>query len=284
MPNIAESVEKTAKIFNSAEIDDPRREAASLLCFALARDRVFLIAHPEYELRDDEAELFDLIVKRRASREPFHHITGVKEFYGLDFLVSPDVLIPRPETEMLVAKGIEILRGLDSPVFCEVGVGSGCIAVSLVHHVESATAVGLDISKAAIAIARSNADNYQVSDRLRLQLSDVYSGLFNERFHLIVSNPPYIPAEDIAGLQPEVRDFEPRAALTDDGSGLSIIEKIVRQAPTYLNTGGFLVLEIGIDQAGQIRNMFDPEIWSRVEIVQDFQGIPRMVCAALVLQ
>ena len=282
MSNIAESLDKAAAILFSAEIANPRRETASLLCFALGKDRAFLIAHPEHELNRDEAESFDSVVKRRANREPFHHITGVKEFYGLDFVVSPDVLIPRPETEMLVAKSIKILSHIDKPVFCEIGVGSGCIAISILHHLLSATAVGLDISEAAVAIASRNATNHDVQERLRLVNSDIFGGLNHQSFDLIVSNPPYIPVEDIAGLQPEVKDFEPHLALTDGAGGLSVIEKILRKSPRFLKSGSPLVMEIGIGQAGAVRAMFDPDLWRSVEIVPDFQAIPRMVCAVLV--
>ena len=281
MSNISESLNKAAAVLLSAEIDDPRREATSLLCFALGKDRTFLIAHPEYELDRDEADLFDSVVKRRANREPFHHITGVKEFYGLDFIVSPDVLIPRPETEMLVAKSINILSLIDKPVFCEIGVGSGCIAISILRHVLPATAVGLDISEAAVAIASRNATNHDVQERLRLVNSDIFGGLKHQSFDLIVSNPPYIPVEDIASLQPEVKDFEPHLALTDGAGGLSVIEKIIIESPRFLKSGCPLVMEIGIGQAGAVRAMFDPDLWRSVEIVPDFQAIPRMVCAVL---
>lgn len=282
MPNITESLEKADILLASVQIPESRREAGSLLCFVLKKDRVFLIAHPEYELQVDEAELFDSIVKRRANREPFHHITGVKEFFGLDFVVSPDVLIPRPETEMLVARSIELLSRLDSPRFCEVGVGSGCIAVSVLHNISSTYGVGLEISEAAIGVARRNAANHDVLDRLTLLQSDVFDELDQERFDLIVSNPPYIPAKDIAGLQPEVKDFEPQTALTDGGSGLSVIEKIVRRSPTFLTPGGLLLLEIGINQSAAITEMFNPKVWDEIRTVPDFHGIPRMVCAVLI--
>ncbi len=284
MPNIAESLANAATILKAAEIADPRREASSLLCFAIGKDRTFLIAHPEYKLQAHELGLFDSIVKRRAHREPFHHITGIKEFFGLDFQVSPDVLIPRPETEMLVAKSIEVLGEKTLPVFCEVGIGSGCIAISVLYHLLTASAVGLDISEAAINIARRNADHYQVLDRLQLLPSDVFSGLPSERFDLIVSNPPYIPFENIANLQRDVRDFEPRLALTDGGNGLSMIERIVQRSPDFLKPCGSLVLEIGINQAGDVKEMFDTEIWAEVQILPDFQGIPRMVCAVTALR
>ena len=284
MSNIAESLELASIILSAAEIVDSRREASSLLCLALGKDRSFLIAHPEYVLKADEAAFFHSIVKRRSDREPFHHITGVKEFYGLDFQVSPDVLIPRPETEMLVARSIEILTAKEGSSFCEVGVGSGCIAIAVLHHLPHASAVGLDISETAIAIARRNAEHHRVLDRLRLLRSDIFNGLGHEPFDLIVSNPPYIPFEDIAGLQREVRDFEPHLALTDGGNGLSVIEKISQQSPAYLKPHGYLLFEIGIDQVEDVNAMFDPKIWTNVEIVPDFQGIPRMVCAGPILQ
>ncbi len=283
MSNIAESLVKAAAALKSAKIENPRREAASLLCFAIGKDRTFLIAHPEYGLKADEAGFFHSIVKRRADREPFHHITGIKEFYGLDFHVSPDVLIPRPETEMLVAKSIEILTAKEGASFCEVGVGSGCIAISVLCHLPDATAVGVDVSERAIAVARRNAEHHHVMDRVQLLLSDVFSGMGQERIDLIVSNPPYIPIEDIAGLQPEVRDFEPHLALTDGGTGLSVIEKIIQQSPAHLKPHGYLLFEIGINQSEAVIAMFDPKIWTNVDFVSDFQGIPRMVCAELIL-
>lgn len=281
MSNIASSLDRAATELRSAKITDPLREATSLLCFALGKERTFLIAHPEYELNRDETESFDSVVKRRANREPFHHITGVKEFYGLDFVVSPDVLIPRPETEMLVAKSINVLSQMDKPVFCEIGVGSGCIAISILRRVPFATAAGLDISEAAVAIASFNATNHDVQTRLRLFHSDIFSAVKHQSFDLIVSNPPYIPVDDIAGLQPEVKDFEPHLALTDGAGGLSVIEKIIRESPRFLKSSSPLLMEIGIGQAGAVRAMFDPGLWRSVEIVPDFQAIPRMVCAVL---
>ena len=183
---------------------------------------------------------------------------------------------------MLVEKSIGLLAGMDAPVFCDVGVGSGCIAISVLHHVPSATAIGLDISDAALAVTRRNAQIHDVHDRLRLLHSDVFSGLKEEHFDLIVSNPPYIPVKDLAGLQVEVRDFEPHLALTDGAGGLSIIEKIIRQSPPFLKPGGSLVLEIGINQSEAVNNMFTPKTWTDIHFVPDFQGISRMVYAELI--
>ncbi|MDQ3491486.1 MAG: peptide chain release factor N(5)-glutamine methyltransferase [Acidobacteriota bacterium] len=260
---------------------EPRREASLLLAATLQKNKTFLIAHPEYEPEKDEVSLFRSFIARRAGREPFHYITGVKEFYGFDFEVSPDVLIPRPETEMLVGNSIAILHERDRPGFCEVGIGSGCISVSILVKVEFATATGVDISEKALKIAKSNAEKHSVIDRLELRHSDIFTALSAESFDLIVSNPPYIPKKDMPGLQREVRDFEPHIALSDDGDGLAKIDLIVRQSPKFLKPGGFLVMEMGIGQETAVKAMFENNNWESVEILPDFQGIPRMVRARI---
>lgn len=262
-------------------VGEPRREAHSLLAFALQKDKTFLIAHPEYELSGAEETRFREFFERRARREPFQHITGRQEFYGLDFIVTKDVLIPRPETELIVENAIEILKDEENPIFCEVGVGSGCISISILHKVKTATATGLDISEKAIEITGLNAKNNGVTNRLELKISDVFAALETEKFDLIVSNPPYIPGADVQTLQAEVRDFEPLQALTDNRDGLSIIEKIVAQSPQYLKPEGFLLMEIGFDQADKARKMFAPETWQSVEILPDLQAIPRTVKSRL---
>ncbi|HEY0428955.1 MAG TPA: peptide chain release factor N(5)-glutamine methyltransferase [Pyrinomonadaceae bacterium] len=276
---ISEILKSATDILQSSGILDARREAASLLTFALEKDKTFLIAHSEYELSVAEESHFLEFLRRRARREPLQYITGRQEFFGLDFAVSPDVLIPRPETELIVENAIEILRGKTDAFFCEVGVGSGCISISILHETKTARAVGLDVSQKALQIAAKNAEKNNVAERLKLAISDVFGVLQNERFDLIVSNPPYIASEDFASLQAEVRDFEPRFALTDDKDGLSIIEKIVRRAPEFLKPSGFLLLEIGFNQAEKVSKMFSPEIWQTFEILPDLQGIPRTVKA-----
>ena len=279
MPNVAEALNEATKILQASGIAEPRREANSLLAFALGKDRTFLITHSDYNLSGAEETSFRAVLQRRAAREPFQYITGKQEFYGLDFIVTPAVLIPRPETEMIVEAAIEILRTPESPRFCEVGVGSGCISVAILHNVPKASAIGLDISEKALEIAQLNAKNQAVLERLELKVSDVFDFLTDEKFDLIVSNPPYVPRKDIEGLQAEVRDFEPLNALTDGGYGLSIVEKIIREAPEFLNPKGFLLMEIGFSQSEEVKNMFDRKIWRFVEFLPDLQGIPRMVKA-----
>jgi release factor glutamine methyltransferase len=281
MPNIAETLLRATEILRASGIAEPRREASSLLAFALRKDRTFLIIHNNYELSGDEETAFATVLQRRARREPLQYITGKQEFYGLGFTVTPAVLIPRPETEMIVENAIEILKPQKNARFCEIGVGSGCISVSILHELETASARGADVSERALEIARLNAETHRVLERLTLEISDVFDSLTGETFDLIVSNPPYIPRQEIEDLQSEVRDFEPLNALTDGGNGLSIVEKIVRDAPRFLKPGGFLLMEIGFGQAAAVKALFAPEIWQAVEILPDLQGIPRTVKARI---
>ena len=279
MPNISETLKKAAEILHRSEIADPRREANSLLAYALEKDRSFLIAHPDYELSVEEESRFRDFLHRRAMREPLQYIRGKQEFYNLIFTVTPDVLIPRPETELIVEAAIEILDEKENPVICEVGVGSGCISIAILHEIKTSVAIGLEISEKALEIARINAENNKVSDRIELKISDVFEALKEEKFDLIVSNPPYVPSEDFAELQTEVRDFEPRMALTDGKNGLSIIEKIIIEAPKFLKSGGYLLIEIGFNQSNKVRETFDMNLWRAIEFLPDLQGIPRTLKA-----
>ena len=281
MSSLADKLAEAVPILRRSGVAEPRREASSLLSLAVGRDRTFLITHPEYALQPHEIESFDNLVKRRASREPFQYLAGTTEFYGLEFIVTPDVLIPRPETEMVVERTIAILGGHSHPLFCEVGIGSGCIAISVLHDLERTKACGLDISPAALAVARRNAEINGVSDRLELCESDVFSALGDERFDLILSNPPYVPDDDLAGLQPEVRDFEPHVALFGGPEGLSVITQVVDGAHRFLKQQGHLLLEIGFGQSDRVASMFDASLWKRPTVHSDFQGIPRLVEAKL---
>lgn len=282
MTSIAESLIKAGSILAANGVAEPRREAVSLLMLAMERDRTFLYAHPESALSSDELKNFDSLVQRRAKREPLQYISGVQEFYGLDFEVTPDVLIPRPETELLVERSIEILSHRSDKRFCEVGTGSGCIAVSILRRVAGSSAVGLDVSHEALVIARRNADKHDVGDRLRLSESDLFSALADEKFDLILSNPPYVPDGDITRLQPEVRDFEPRLALMGGPDGLSVIRGIVTHAPRFLRPGGVLLMEIGLDQSEKVVEMFDLSRWRSPELFPDLQGIPRLLFCELI--
>lgn len=279
---IGELLSEAAAELSSAGVPDAVAQARDLLVLATGLEKVFIIAHPEHLLSEETSGDYFELVKRRASREPFQQIARRQEFYGLEFLVTPDVMIPRPETELIVEEGIRLLEGIESPSVCEVGTGSGCIVISLLNELKQATAVGLEVSEAAREVTLSNARSIGVADRLDLRNSDVFGALASgERFDLIVSNPPYVPIDDVATLQPEVRDHEPLVALTDGSTGLTIIEKIILEAPAHLRSGGWLLLEIGFNQSPRVLRMFDPDVWAAAEAFPDLQGIPRMIRASL---
>lgn len=273
---ILDLINKSTTRLSDACVADPRREASSLLAFTLDKPSAFLIAHPEYELTGDEAARFESYITRRANREPFQYISGRQEFYGLEFEVTPDVLIPRPETEILVEEAINELNKLKEPTFCEVGVGSGCISVSILHNVPNATAVATDISEKAIAVARRNAGKHGVADRLTCIEGDLFAGV-NQKFDIIVSNPPYIPYADLTDMQKEVRDFEPHNALFAGTEGLDIVRRIIDEALEHLNPGGLLMIEIGFGQSELLRDLVDQTIWSKPEFLPDLQGIDRIL-------
>lgn len=278
---IAESLMLAAQKLRDAGVAQPEREAASLLMFTLGRDRTFLFAHNEYKLTTDESITFDRGVARREAREPFQHIVGKQEFYGLDFEVSPDVLIPRPETELLVEAAVDAARTNKITRILEVGTGSGCIVISVLHSVPTATATAVDISQKALEIAMKNAVKHAVAERIEFLISDIYDAIGDGRFDVIVSNPPYIPADDIPELQAEVRDFDPITALTDGADGLSIIRRIVADAPRFLSKDGEIMIEIGFGQAADVREMFDRDIWLEPLFINDLQGIARVVIVRL---
>lgn len=280
---IAEALREAADVLRAAGLEEPRREAALLFTDVSGRDRAYLFAHDDEGIADETLTRFRSAVARRAAGEPTQYITGRQEFYGLEFEVTPDVLIPRPETELLVETTLELLKDEPAPSFCDVGTGSGCVAVSLLHERRDARAVALDISAAALRIAARNAARHGVADRLTLLHSDCFEALRSNSndadtsFRVIVSNPPYVPERDIEGLQREVRDHEPRAALTPGGDGLSVIRRLVVESSDFLTTGGHLLFEIGFNQHEEVTALIDPRVWTRLDTRQDLQGIPRAV-------
>jgi release factor glutamine methyltransferase len=275
---IGDGLIDAASRLNSSGVTEPRREASSLLALALQKPKAFLIAHPEYKLTDEEQRTYESVVARREKREPFQYITGRQEFWGLEFEVAPGVLIPRPETELLVEAAVEHLKGYDALTFAEAGIGSGCISVSILRTLPNVSAIATDISQAAIDIAEKNAARHGVADRLEIRKTDLLEGLVGP-FELIVSNPPYIPDGDIDSLQPEVRDFEPRGALAGGSDGLDIIRRLVRDSGHILNVRGVLMMEIGAGQATAVASLFDSREWGSPEFRYDLQAIPRVVIA-----
>ena len=279
--SIATAVVGAAQVLRKAGVAEARREAGSLLAHVLQRDRTFLITHAEEFVNDADFHLLRRLVARRAAGEPLQYITNRQEFYKLEFEVTPDVLIPRPETELLVETALEILgdAGDRTPLVCDVGTGSGCVAISLLHEMPEARAVAVDISPPALHVAARNATRHAVAARLMPVASDCFAALDSSRaaFFVIVSNPPYIAEAEMNDLQREVRDYEPRGALTPGGDGLSIIRRLLADAPSFLRPGGHLLFEIGFNQHEAVSRLVNAQAWTLLDIRRDLQGIPRTV-------
>ena len=279
MNSIADLLQEAARMLNDAGVPEARREAGSLLSHVIAKDRTFLISHADDLVGDTDVARFRGAVERRAKGEPLQYITGLQDFYGREFRVTPDVLIPRPETELLVEAAIEKIAGVTSPLICDVGTGSGCIAITLLCERTDARAIAVDVSEAALEIAQDNARRLGVRERITFKISDCFAAVEPAAFDLVVSNPPYVSAGALTGLQREVRDHEPLVALSPGGDGLGVIRRLVRDAPAFLKNDGYLMMEIGFDQGERVRELIDDERWVLEEVRPDLQCIPRIVLA-----
>ena len=254
---------------------EPRRDAELLLRRVLCKDRAWLLTHPDETLTPAQAGQYEQWLTRRAHHEPIQYITGEQEFYGLSFHVTPAVLIPRPETEHLVEAALARIPGNKPSRIIDVGTGSGAIAIALAHMRPQAKITALDLSPAALAIARENAE--RLNTPVRFLESDLLQAVSGETFDLIASNPPYVPESEV--LEPQVRDYEPASALYAGVHGLDIYQRLIPQARAALNPGGWLLMEIGHGQREALAALLQD--WPEVSFVDDLQGIPRVACARL---
>ena len=263
-------------------LSTPRLDAEVLLAETMGVDRVALYTHFDQPLHPEELVRFKKLLQRRLQREPVAYIIGRREFWSLTFKVTPDVLIPRPETEILVA---EALKVLSSPArttrpfrILEMGTGSGAISVALAREFPSAWLVATDLSAKALAVAQENASRLGVGERIQFLRGDLFVPLEKEStFELIITNPPYIAEEDFPSLPPEVRGFEPRLALDGGKDGLNFFRRVLPRVGEFLNPGGWFLAEIGAGQAGKIRQIAEgePELVS-CGFVPDLAGIKRV--------
>ena len=267
---------KATRRLAEAAIPDPGRDARRLLAHVLkvppGRLTLFL---PEPMARE-HALLFDAIIESRAAHVPVSHITGRRLFYGRDFLVTPEVLDPRPETEILIEAA---LAGPFSRVL-DLGTGSGCILLTLLSEREGATGIGTDLSEEALEVAFWNRNALRLEARAALARGSWFGALGEddrERFDLIVSNPPYIALDEMADLSPEVREHEPRMALTDEGDGLTAYRSIAKGAASHLLPGGRLMVEIGPSQGGAVADLFRAAGLEEVSVITDLDGRDRVV-------
>lgn len=267
----------------SHSIENPEVDTKWLLLDHLNLTSIDYILGQNKEVEAEIGNGFMALIERRAAGEPVQYICGYQEFMGLTFSVNPNVLIPRQDTEVLVELVLNN-NEIDSGNLMDIGTGSGCISISLLKNLKSWTGLAIDISEGALNTARHNAEQIGVNERLTFIQSDLFEKLEEKdynRFDIIVSNPPYIPREDVKTLMQEVHDHEPHSALDGGEDGLDFYRIITKEGKKFLKKGGYLYYEIGIHQSEDVKNIFEENGYSSIQVVKDLAGIARVVCGKL---
>jgi release factor glutamine methyltransferase len=282
LPTITQAIAEGAARFRASQVIEERRTAGLLLCHALGIDRTHLLTRSEEQIARSDYEAYLRLVERRAAGEPLQYITGHQEFYGLDFMVTPAVLIPRPETEFLVERVVSIANDFPkgvSPRIVDIGTGSGCIAITLAVHLSRARVIATDISGAALEVARANAQRHRVGDRIQFIEGDALEPLarlgLEGKVDVLASNPPYVEEATSELVQREVREWEPHEALFAGADGLDFYRRLLPDAPQCLKPGGHLVCEIGYGQLDAILELAGDSGLEVVDVTKDLQGLPR---------
>jgi release factor glutamine methyltransferase len=274
---LKEALASAISRLTAQDVPSPRMNAELLLIFILECDRAYLFAHPERALSDDELSRYEAVLAERIRGVPAQYITGHQEFWGMDLIVSPAILIPRPETEHLIETVLDLSSARDGGIrIVDVGTGSGCIALALAKELANAEIDATDISLAALEIARANAVRLQLEDRIHFRQSDLLAGL-NPPFDFVISNPPYVGESEADQVQLEVRKFEPHDAVFAGPTGLEVIMRLIPQAHATLRPGGWLLMEISGTIAEQVKGLLKD--WDEVQIKPDLQSIPRVAMA-----
>lgn len=258
-------------------VGSPRMNAEVLLMFVLACNRAYLYAHPERELSAEEEARYQEALAQRARAVPAQYITGHQEFWGLDFLVGPGVLIPRPETEHVVETVLELVKTIAEPRVVDVGTGSGAIALALASELPQARVEATEISPEALETARANAARLRLDGHVTFHNTDLLNGVDEGAFDVVASNPPYVGDSEEDKVQLEVRKFEPRCAVFAGPEGLDVIRRLAPQSRQVLKPGGWLVMEIGFSMEEKVRELLSA--WAELRVVPDLRGIPRVIAA-----
>ena len=269
----------TTEYFRQKGMENPRLEAEVLLAHLLGLDRMGLYLNYDKPLKEEERKAYREMIQRRTAWEPIAYILGYKEFWSLKFKVNPECLIPRPETEHLVEEALRIGGQLPPPLrVLEIGTGCGAVAIVLAKELKEAQIVATDISPHALSLAQENARCHGVGERIKFVQGDLFP-CGEAPFCLIVSNPPYIPTEEVFQLAPEVRDYEPLTALDGGADGLRFFRKIAQEAPSYLVEGGWVLLEMGKGQASKVADILKEAGFTQIELIPDYSGIKRVARA-----
>lgn len=281
--SISDALKSATAVLREAGIDSPQADAEMLIAFALSTSRIEVIVHPERQLTEIEREKIRFLISERARRFPMAYLTGVREFWSFELDVTPAVLIPRQETEILVESVIKHFEGKTAAI-ADIGAGSGAICIALAKELPEAGVYATEVSREAMEVAQRNVDKHQLGDRVSLLYGDLLHPLeeagLKGRLNAVVSNPPYIPSGEIDGLQPEVR-FEPRGALDGGPDGLDVIRRLLRESPEYLVPGGMFFTEIGFDQGEAVKELAVRAGFRDVSVVKDLAGLDRVVCGKM---
>ncbi len=275
---ILEALARAKEILVSKGVSS-RLDSLILLAHALSFSKEQVVFNPQLQLNETQQKNFFDLVTRRAKHEPVSHLIGKREFFGEDFLVTKDVLDPRPDSETLIESVLKKFPNLAQDLkILELGVGSGCLIVTLLKAYANATGIAVDISKKALEVAKKNSEKHQVYPRLKLLESDLFSAVSHaEKFDLIISNPPYIPAAEIEKLEPEVRIHEPRAALDGGADGLDFYRRIAAEAKNFLSEFGKIFLEIGFGQKEEVVRIFTQQEFTLTRLSLDLPGVERVL-------
>jgi release factor glutamine methyltransferase len=280
MPSLAECAAQAAeRLAHGPHAERARMDAETLLLALLRKSRAWLLAHPDEPIPADAVGRYAEWVERRSFGEPVQYIVGEAQFYGMPLRVTRDVLIPRPETEHAVERTLELAPLFRSPRIVDVGTGSGAIAIALAHERPDAVVTATDFSAAALNVARENAQQNGVAERVRFLEGDLLAPIAEEQFDLVVSNPPYVAERDRESLPVEVRDFEPAQALFAGEDGLAVYRRLIPAAFAALAEGGWIVLEIGYGQEARARGLLAEAGFERIGFAADLQGIARVASA-----
>jgi release factor glutamine methyltransferase len=283
---LKEALARALAQLTANNVPSPRMNAELLLLFTLNCDRAYFFAHPERELTADEITRYDHALAERSRGVPAQYITGHQEFWGMDLIVTPAVLIPRPETEHLIEAVLDLVKSArvgraPLPANClhiaDVGTGSGCIALALAKELPQAKITATDISPAALEVARTNAARHHLESRVDFREADLLSGLPDNTFDFVVSNPPYVGESEEDTVQLEVRKFEPHNAVFAGPAGTEVIARLIPQAQAALKPGGWLIMEVSGTIAEEVMGMLKG--WEEVKVKPDLQSIPRIIQA-----
>lgn len=276
--NLKQALQSAIQKLGQAQVGSPRLNAETLLMFVLGRDRAYLYAHGERVLSAEEILRYQQLTAERARGVPAQYITGHQEFWGMDLLVSPAVLIPRPETEHVVETVLELSQGRAGNIrIVDVGTGSGCIALALAKELPQAEIHATEISATALEVARANAARHQLTERVHFHQTDLLNDIAGLQFDFVVSNPPYVGESEKDTVEAQVRKFEPQIAVFAGETGMEVFAKLIPQALKVLSPGGWLVMELAFSSYDRVRQLLLN--WSDLRFSNDLQGIPRVVAA-----